>query len=441
MTGAMNFLNRKNLGIAYLLLLLLLGGASAAGQFGNMLLQLSGCVIILIYSWRSSYAVPVPRAFKYFLGALALLVLVQFLPLPPSIWSKLPGRAGVADGYSLLGMRAPWLTLSLAPWKSVASLVWWIPALAMFVMMVSDDAPRWTTFARVTGIFAAGTACLGILQRMGGRGYVYESTNYGQGPGLFANSNHQGSFLLLALLLFATQAIAGRQQNKQRRTATNLPWFELAICGLLSLGIAASNSLACQALLLPVCLCIAMIAKPDWRLPVPLLLLAGLALAAAIIGFVLYGPFENDLAALSSVRGISRQEFFLTGIRVAQDFSPLGTGLGSFADMYRWYENPDIVGKTFVNHAHNDLLELLIETGVFGLLALLAFLIWYIPASAQIWAMGAQDRVAMAASAMIGVELVHSLVDYPLRTAALSALTAAACAAVIRRGTSKTRIE
>ena len=87
-----------------------------------------------------------------------------------------------------------------------------------------------------------------------------------------------------------------------------------------------------------------------------------------------------------------------------------------------------IIGTTFVNHAHDDLLELLIETGVFGAAALACFLRWYAQRCWQLWSGARDDVTRLAASTAIGVVLAHSLVDYPLRTAAMSAMIALACA-------------
>ena len=68
------------------------------------------------------------------LTALMLLVpLIQLVPLPPSIWTALPGRAPVADGFRLLGQPLPWLPMSLAPARTVASLLWLLPALAVLL--------------------------------------------------------------------------------------------------------------------------------------------------------------------------------------------------------------------------------------------------------------------------------------------------------------------
>ncbi len=424
----MKLFTLQNMALAYLMAVLLLGGASAAGLNANLFLQLAGAALILLFCWRAEFEPIGSRIFWIFVGALSLLAAIQLVPLPPSLWGDLPGRDRIIDGYNLLGMKPPWLTLSLSPWNSIGSLAWCIPALAMFVITRSNKAPGIDITAKYIGYFAALSALVGIVQKMTGGGYFYAVTNYGQGPGFFANSNHQGSFLLVALILYCAQRIDAKNRRGQRFSMARLPWWDISICALFIIGILASNSLACQAMLVPVILGIVFMARDDWRLPWPLMIIAGLSLAGALTAFVLLGPVSNDLTAKGVVEGISRKDFLLTGLRIVADFSPFGTGLGSFQDIYRWYEDPAVVGTTYVNHAHNDYLELFIETGAFSVLALFLFLCWFIPCGWRLWLGQRKDAMALAATIVIATEMLHSIVDYPLRTAALSALFAIAIA-------------
>ena len=78
------------------------------------------------------------------------------------------------------------------------------------------------------------------------------------------------------------------------------------------------------------------------------------------------------------------------------------------------------ISGTFINHAHNEPLELLLEGGVPAALAMLAYcvlLVWRLTAARH-------SQLSLAALCGIGFTIVHSLVDYPLRTAALVAVFA-----------------
>jgi putative inorganic carbon (HCO3(-)) transporter len=427
--------NRPTATLVYLAAVLLLGGASAAGQTGNLLLQLGGAGLIGWTLWSADRNQAIPTGLRRFALALAVLALVQFLPLPPALWTQLPGREAVSAGFAMLEVPLPWLTLSLAPWQSLASLTWWLPALALFMAMRAEGAPQLRQIAVAVTSVAALSVAVGAMQLVAGSGYFYAITNFGTGPGFFANTNHQGTFLLCALALWAA-FMADERVSARRRAA--LSWtggnqaVYAAIGLLLIAGVLVSNSLACLALLVPVLVASAGILRPGFKLPVWLTILAIVLTVGGLIAFLLYGPVANDLTAKGAVTGISRREFLLTGSRIAADFAPFGSGLGTFQDLYKWYEDPTVVGTIFVNHAHDDLLELLIETGIFGLAALVIFLIWFIPRAWRLWAGDRERSYALAASVIIAAELLHSLVDYPLRTAAMSSLFAIALVLLVR---------
>lgn len=424
---------RANATLAYLALVLVLGGASAASPLGNVFLQLLGAALIGWSLLQRSEETTLHTGLRRFMIALAVLMAVQFLPLPPGLWRLLPGREEVYQGFTLIGAPAPWLTLSLNPWRSLASFAWWIPAAALFLSMRISGAPSNRHVILMVTAVAALSVVFGGLQTTAGAFYFYEITNLGQGPGFFSNSNHQGSFLLCALALWGCWAIGEmRGASLGAKGLDTSGALHGGIALLLVVGVVVSGSLACQLLLIPMLASLALVLKPDLRIAAPVSLIGGLLLLGGIGAFLLYGPAENDLLVKGALPGISRQEFLVTGLRILGDFAPTGSGAGTFLELYRWYEDPAQVSTTFVNHAHDDLLELLIETGVFGLATLVLFLAWFVPRAWSLWSGARRNVVPLAASMVIGTELLHSLVDYPLRTAAMSGLVAVACVLMVR---------
>jgi O-antigen ligase len=99
---------------------------------------------------------------------------------------------------------------------------------------------------------------------------------------------------------------------------------------------------------------------------------------------------------------------------------PLGTGLGSFREVYHLYEQASQVTTTYVVHAHNDYLELALETGVPGILVLLLFLGWWTAAMMRVWCTAEAGPFARAGAIASAAILIHSIVDFPLRTAAIA---------------------
>jgi O-antigen ligase len=117
----------------------------------------------------------------------------------------------------------------------------------------------------------------------------------------------------------------------------------------------------------------------------------------------------------------SRSEIFATTSHAAGDFMPFGSGLGSFRTVYQLYEKPDQVTPDYVVHAHNDYAEVALELGLAGIVLMLAFLLWWVIAVWRAWRTAETGPFARAAAISSAAVLVHSLVDFPLRTAAISA--------------------
>ncbi|WP_067734355.1 O-antigen ligase family protein [Novosphingobium naphthalenivorans] len=406
--------------LAYLFLTLVLGGASAAGYAANFLLQVSGA---LLAGWslldRAEQRLGRLLGTALLLGV--LLAVVQFLPLPPSLWTRMPGREAVAHGFDLLGEPRPWLTLSLAPLSSLGSLAWLIPAAALFLAMRAPGAPALRYVTGVVLVASAISLLLGMAQWMTGRFYVYEITNFGRGPGFFANSNHQSNLLLAAIVLGSALLLEQRQARDGRRTLSAiaivaLPAFYFA-------GLLINGSLACLGLLAPVTIALILIAHPDWRANRAVTVLA-VALAILCLAIAAFGPFANDLGGDTAIAGLSRKDFLVKGLAIAGKFAPFGSGLGTLPTLYPWFEDPALVSATYVNHLHNDWLELIVETGLFGAAAMGVFVFWFARLAGRLWFCPATPPLMLAPPIVLAVELLHSLVDYPLRTAALAGLAA-----------------
>ena len=414
---------RSALAPLYLFACLLLGG-SAQGIWGNMFLQLAGLAII---AWAATAPadVPLPRAAKTLLllsvGAIAVVAL-QAVPLPSTVWAH-GARARIAEGYQLLGVPVPALPISLTPYTSLGTLLSLIPPLAIFCAIVRLNAYRvsWLATALIAGALAG--IIVGALQvASAGRNsvwYLYQETNVGLAVGFFANANHMADLLLIAIPFVAATAAAGKGGSIQRYSAL---LSVLAGIGLvIVVGIALNGSLAGYGLAIPVLAASTLIVLPPAsRWPGWLAGLAALSVIASLAGLASssVGGAKLGHDASSSVQ--SREQILRTTSKAIADYMPLGSGLGSFAKVYRLYENPDAVTNEYVIHAHNDYVELALELGVPGVVLLLLLLVWWLVQSFAVWRKGEGGPWARGASIASAAVLVHSLVDFPLRTAAIS---------------------
>ena len=132
--------------------------------------------------------------------------------------------------------------------------------------------------------------------------------------------------------------------------------------------------------------------------------------------------FSDDQADLRGATSV-------TVLEASTAYLPFGSGVGSFVPVYASVEPIDTMKFAFWNHAHNDLVEVWLETGVLGAGILAAFLLWWVAATFRAWRSASTSGASIAQAAVIVTALlmVHSLVDYPLRTLALAGVFALAC--------------
>jgi O-antigen ligase len=172
--------------------------------------------------------------------------------------------------------------------------------------------------------------------------------------------------------------------------------------------------------------------------PSPLVIVAaaGILLAGAAMAIFRVGSVARLLSR--DVGQDLRVSLFDTMASMAARYFPVGGGFGSFTDLFKIHEPLASLSYFYVNHAHNDLLELVIEGGLPAIILALAALAWAGAASLRIWrrTMSEQNRevhlLGLVASAMLLLLLIASLSDYPLRTPALAAI-AALCAVLVSR--------
>lgn len=418
-----------------LLLCLVLGGASAAGFWNNMLLQLIAIPVIL-FAVLSRPTTPVPAPGRQLVALLLLLValvLVQLLPLPPSVWTALPGRDGVAEGFAALGREPPWLTWSLAPYRTISSFLWLLPAIAVLLAILRLRAfkPGWIAWTIVA--VAAVSVAIGALQVSGGEAspwYFYDITNYGASTGFFSNANHFATLLVCTLPFLTALYLKARGKGHSMQRNSGLLVVLFGAVAVVFVGIAVNRSLAGIGLSVPVLAASALMLLSRRRRGVPLWLLAAVPLlVAGSVAAVLSSPIGSS-AIGEDARALEESRFtsFEVSLEAAAAFAPAGSGIGTFQEIYRSRQDPATISRHYMNHVHNDYIEVALETGVPGLLVLLLFLWWWTQRTLAIWGGEERDHFAMAATIASAAILAHSFVDYPLRTAAIAALFAMCCA-------------
>ena len=417
----------------YLLACLLLGGSTRA-PWPNMTLQL-GAVAILAWAALAAPRFQTGRPgaqLAVLVAAMIGLIMLQLIPLPPALWSALPGREAIAYGYDLLGQPRPWLPLSLAPYDTLASALWLLPPLAILAGMLRLGAFRERWMALAILIAAVAGILLGVLQITSADvvtspWYLYAITNHGSLAGFFANSNHMATLLVATLPFLVAIYGAGRRQGSSRRGSASAG--QLALLGgamlVVLTGLLLNRSLAGLALGLVAIGATALVRvrldQPRARWGLAAVGIVGLVAVAAIIA----SPLQNNLTTAGAQRDASsRYTSFGNSLRATADHFPIGSGVGSFAEVYPAYEDPNRVDRWYINHVHNDFIELALETGLPGILIIAAFILWWMQRVTAIWRAPEIDPFARAATIASGAILLHSMVDFPLRVTGISAVFA-----------------
>ena len=410
----------------YLLLCLLLGGSSQA-IWANALLQL---LALGLLAWAALTRDPAPvavagRRLLLIAGAAILLVVAQLIPLPPAIWTELPGREFIGDGYALLGMPLPWLPISQAPYDTMTTALTLLPPLALVVALLK--LPHW----RASWLFGAvlmATAVsviLGVLQVNSGdeSWYFYQRTNVGVAVGTFANGNHLATLLLAAIPLLAALVIPMRRVAEGKKGRPIGLALAVAAGSILLVGLLINRSMALFMIGPAVVAATALLAiRLSARRKRQGLVLAMGLLAAAAAAAVVAGKSFPSLGTGASIE--TREEYWSTSLPALRDQWLTGSGIGTFAQTYRRFEDPQIADRWFTNHAHGDYLELAVEGGVAAVLILLVFLLWWAGRAREGWA-GERSTIEQKAAAVASAAiLLHSLFDYPLRMPGIAALFA-----------------
>ena len=421
---------RQAVGPAYLFACIVMGG-SAQGIFTNLALQLIG---IAILAWAFLTRTPLKdsrpaRQLGWLAAAAVALVLIQLIPLPPAIWTLLPGRDVVVEGFRLLGQPLPWLSLSLAPAETIATAMAMLPPLAMLALILRLGAYRdsWLLIALLCATFIS--VALGVMQiQSGGTGpYLYRQANLGTASGLFANANHMATLLLVSIPFLV--ALGTRRWRQQSGTNDRLLTATLAggAAVIVLLGIGINQSFALLIIGAPVIGAAALQLIPPGRVRLGrlaamlgLLFVAGTAVLAVMV--------SAGMSASNQTSMTIRADIWAHTSEAIRDSGLAGSGIGTFTAIYPRYEDPATIERTYVNHAHNDYLELALEGGIPAIALMILFAIWWGARAFTIWRSPNAAELGRAACIASAAILLHSLVDYPLRTAAIATIFAMALA-------------
>ena len=406
-------------------------------------------------SWRWS-------GLEWILLAGIALIVLQLTPLPawglrmlaPQIPTLLPLWTTQAAPETQLGT---WSQLTLAPYATRGGLSILISHVLLFLVLLQriEDVQDIQRLVRWLAIAAVGMAVLGLAQMLLGNGkflWIYEHPSrdtYRVVKGSFHNQNHFAHFLALGIgpLLWWLHRLwtaapqgsfgFGGRSWKRRETlkhALTIGMGLVAITGLLTFsrgGVLAMSAAA--GISLGVLIRNGLLGKKSWAA------IGGLTVVTAA-ALLIYGyqPLATKLSTLRDSRSLDelslgRKALWSAHLKAIPQFARTGAGAGSHASIYPTYME-EFFDVEFT-HGENGYLHLLVETGVAGLMLLLAavatlcFWSWRITQIPS-----GTDGFTLAAALVPGLvaSLLHSFADFVWYIPACLSLTIVLAACTCR---------
>jgi O-antigen ligase len=276
-------------------------------------------------------------------------------------------------------------------------------------------------------VYGFAVASFALVQSMSANGKLYwlrtpRSGGWIYGP--YVNHNHYAGLMELLLPVPLVIALSRQVRGSQKRMAI-VAAAVMASSIFLSGSRGGMTALAVQLSLLAAFSINR--GKGNSRKPI-LAIGVFLVLVVGLLAWLGGGELTERLA---SIHTEARQELS-EGTRLAIDRDGLkmfvqrpllGWGLGVFPEVYPQFRS--FYTNFFVNAAHNDYIQLLVETGIVGF----AILLWYVVVlyrralqKTRDWTSDTSGAVALAALLGCTGILVHSFVDFNLQIPANAAL-------------------
>jgi hypothetical protein len=436
--------------VAFLVIVFFTGGGSR-DDIQSLLLLRPVAVLFCAYA----LTVKAPEQWKgrmfplYILGALLALMVLQLIPLPPSVWTALPERQIFANIADIAGIEQPWRPLTLSPSKTLNSLFALAVPIAAMMLYLNLDREYRRRAVPVLIILCSISALWAIFQAIGpARGplYLYRITNFGSGVGLFANRNHQAVMLASTIVMLGWYAGSLKPHVRQAvlkfyaSVATILVFVPL----IFITGSRAGLLLMMPALVLALCLIyfggyypgktarkrrpssskFSLLSGRRLMLAIGIVTISGMAIASVLLSRSL--AFDR-LFSGGDVEEL-RWQLLPTLVTMLKDYMPWGSGFGSFEHVYKIYETPELLRPSYLNQAHNDWLQFFIEGGVPALLIAICAIVWFcvrLGTVAKTWRSSNPVKygVLMCLAAILFL-LAASIGDYPLRVPIIMAIFA-----------------
>ncbi|WP_395391160.1 O-antigen ligase family protein [Novosphingobium sp. BL-8A] len=413
---------------------LLLGGGGSGAGLANMVVQLAGLAALAFHRDAVfDFFAKAPRLPALLVAATVLLPLLQIVPLPPVLWQALPGRDLVAQSYDLIGAQGAWHPFSLSAARTAIAFFSLLAPLA--ILTLSWNLPEDQKRSLLLVVAAAGmiVVALGAQQlATGNRVLVFYDEVVGSADlqGTFSNRN-SGALMLDIALVALVAAVPWR------RVAPAWKLGAIAMGFLLVVGVALTGSRSGMMLLMVpgVLAAWAWWSAHDFGRGRRKLAWGALAALVVVIagGALLSGNHRlgQSLSRFTSMEDEQRPIIWKDTIEATRRYWPVGSGIGSFDEVFQVDEALENLSYGRAGRAHNDFLESALESGVLGIVLVAGWAVALCTLGYRAMRRGGPALAAVGAFALITFQ---SLTDYPLRSQTLLCIAALMLALLLDPG-------
>lgn len=407
----------------------MVGGGGVGAGLANLLVQLAALACLAANGPRVwQFISSGPRPLVILLALTIGLPLVQLVPLPPALWQTLPGRELVREAHAVAGLGDIWFPASLDRGRTLVALFGTLAPGAIIAIGMTLDRAGMLKLAQTALALVMISLIAGIIQLSSGNtaGMIQgdahvQSVLYGQ----FANRNSTGLMFVCSIPLLAGLALATRR--------TDRAIVATVLGSLLALGTFLTQSRSSMVILaivlivlVPYLLRVFLARRPEadrtarrsWGW---ISLGMGLLMAAAAsLSFVAGGRVAQSIERFQLLDS-DRPEMWEDGIYAARQYWPIGSGTGTFDEVFQVHESLEYISPRTAGRAHNDFIELAIESGLGGLALMVGWLAWCGHAALRTGPPEERRLRLMAGLAAVCFP-IQSVLDYPLRSQTTLAL-------------------
>lgn len=412
-------------------------------------------ILLIIVLWVAQSIVkkePVVRHHEYrvpmlILGLFLCFVLLQMVSLPANVIRMIsPKTYGLRQQLQVTGSAMGFTPISFFPHATKVEFFKWVILVGFFLFLLnwrlSDNG------FRVTKQLALIILLVGSFESLFGMFKLFSGvTEESLGMGTFVNRNHFAGYLLMVIpltigFLFSRGAQSFRKSRHGLNQLSVLDGRSLLIgfsVVVMILGLIFSSSrMGILSLLFSFSLIILLVRNPQEgsRFSKRSALILGLA--------ILWGASIGLDAVVSRFFLISddlgtRQMIWRDTQAIVKDFPLVGTGLGTFTQVFPMHRSFHIRG--LVTHAENDFLQLVSEVGIIGFgLVFVLFLILIVRAVLNIRSLSlTEPQRYLGIGGLVGILalMCHSVVERNIQVPANAFLWTFLWAIVLEAGTRK----